>query len=210
VRDTGVGMASDVLEHALEPFFTTKAAGEGTGLGLSVVHGIITGHGGVMSIVSTPGKGTTVTIDLPAGDEVPGLAGEAATGDSGRPVLRILFVEDEPQLASMQRRQLEHLGYRVTVHTASLDALEDFRSRPNAFDLVITDDTMPRMTGTALAAEIQRVRPAMPVLMVSGGDRIDPSKPRPAGVRQVLLKPHTLNELDRAIREVMSTPAADA
>jgi CheY-like chemotaxis protein len=120
--------------------------------------------------------------------------------------VHILFVEDEASLARMQRRQLEHLGYDVTVHTASLEALEAFRASPGAFDLLITDDTMPRMTGTMLAAEVLRLRPELPVLMVSGGDRSDPAKPRPDGVRKVLLKPHTIDELQRAIEEVLPEP----
>ena len=203
VRDTGVGMTAEVLEHALEPFYTTKAAGEGTGLGLSVVHGIVRGLGGALEIASAPTTGTTVTIELPAGAGERADRAEAAAAPSPQRRIRILFVEDEAILATMQRRQLEHLGFAVTVHTSSPDALADFRARPDDFDLLLTDETMPRMTGTALTAEVLRVRPDLPVLMVSGGDRSDVSRPRPAGVRRVLSKPHTIDELEAAIREVM-------
>jgi len=204
VSDTGTGMTADMLEHALEPFYTTKPLGQGTGLGLSVVHGIVSSHGGAMEIRSAAGRGTTVVIDLP----VAGAAGPAGPSPSDAATarqVRILFVEDEEMLATMQRRQLEHLGFHVTAHTSSLEALEDFRSRPDAFELVITDDTMPRMTGSKLVEEIMRIRPALPVLMVSGGDRSDPSRTRPEGVRKVLRKPHTADELERAIHEVLAS-----
>jgi PAS domain S-box-containing protein len=203
VADTGAGMSPEVLERVLEPFFTTKPVGQGTGLGLSIVHGIVRTHRGVLEIASEPGRGTTVTITLPAA------AADPAAGDGGEPEvpaprrLHVLFVEDEQALALMQRRQLEHLGYEVTVHTSSLAALEDFRSRPDEFGLLITDDTMPRMTGRALAKEILAIRPGLPVLMVSGGERSDAATIAAIGIRGVLRKPHTADELDRAIRRVL-------
>jgi hypothetical protein len=203
VTDTGAGMPPEVLEHALEPFFTTKPPGQGTGLGLSVVHGIVTAHGGSMEIASQPGLGTSVTIDLPAASGEGAPPAGAAQEEHGARRLRVLFVEDDQVLAGMQRRQLEHLGFEVTAHTSSLEALEAFRARPDAFDLLVTDDTMPRMTGSALAREILAIRPGLPVLMVSGGDRTEPGKERPPGVGRVLRKPHTARELERAIREVL-------
>jgi hypothetical protein len=205
VTDTGRGMPPEVLEHALEPFFTTKAPGQGTGLGLSVVHGIVASHGGTMTIASESGRGTTITIDLPAEGAAPRASGAETSGDAEARRVRILFVEDEAVLAAMQRRQLEYLGFEVTVHTSSVEALEVFRARPDAFDLLITDDTMPRMTGSALAGEILGIRPDLPILMVSGGGRTEPGRERPPGVRKVLRKPHTLDELEKAIREVMGT-----
>jgi PAS domain S-box-containing protein len=208
VSDTGVGMAPEVLEHAFEPFFTTKGPGEGTGLGLSVVHGIVTAHGGAIVIDSAPGRGTAITIDLPAHAAGAGEPAPRDRGEAERGRIRILFVEDEETLATMQRRQLEYLGFDVTLRTSSLDALATFRSDPAAFDLMITDDTMPRMSGSALAEEVVRIRPDLPVLMVSGGDRSGPGKPKPAGVRKVLRKPHTLDELEAAIREVLAAGAA--
>jgi CheY-like chemotaxis protein len=207
VSDTGDGMPPDVLEHALEPFFTTKAPGQGTGLGLSVVHGIVKNHGGNLEITSEPGRGTTITIDLPAWTPSGATDSHAPSAAEEPRRVRVLFVEDEPVLALMQRRQLEHLGFEVTVHTSSIEALADFRTRPEAFDLLITDDTMPRMTGSDLAQEMVRLRPDLPVLMVSGGDRTEPGKARPAGVRRVLRKPHTGAELERAIREVLDPDA---
>lgn len=205
VSDTGFGMSADVLAHALEPFYTTKAPGEGTGLGLSVIHGIVRGHEGHLEITSAPGQGTTVAILLPAAGVAPAPSAEGVAGPATARGPRILFVEDEPILAHMQRRQLEHLGFEVTVHTSSLEALEDFRSRPRAFALMITDDTMPRMTGRVLAREVLGIRPDLPILMVSGGEAADAVALEAIGVRRLLRKPHSAVELERAIGEVLQT-----
>ena len=210
VSDTGAGMSAEVLERALEPFYTTKPPGQGTGLGLSIIHGIVRAHRGALEIASVPGGGTTVTITLPAGDAPAPVATPGALDAPARR-RRVLLVEDEPVLALMQRRQLEHLGYEVTVHTSSVEALEDFRSRPQAFALLITDDTMPGMTGRALASEVLALRPDLPVLMVSGGDGSDPRTVEAIGIRNVLRKPHSAAELGRAISNVLeggSSPAA--
>jgi PAS domain S-box-containing protein len=208
VADTGAGMSPEVLERVLEPFFTTKPVGQGTGLGLSIVHGIVLAHRGVLEIESQPGHGTTVTITLPAAVVPTASIPTDREAPAGRRV-HVLFVEDESALALMQRRQLEHLGYEVTVHTSSLEALEDFRSRPGAFGLLITDDTMPRMTGRVLAKEILAIRPDLPVLMVSGGDRADAGTIAAIGIRGVLRKPHTADELDQAIHRVLARAGKD-
>ncbi len=210
VSDTGAGMSAEVLERVLEPFFTTKPPGQGTGLGLSITHGIVRSHRGVLEIASIPGRGTTVSIILPAGDVPTSAATPAGREAPTRRGPHVLFVEDEPVLALMQRRQLEHLGFEVTVHTSSVEALEDFRSRPQAFALMITDDTMPRMTGRTLAKEILGIRPGLPVLMVSGGDAIDARTVEAIGIRKVLRKPHSAAELERAIEAVLGSGAAPA
>ena len=204
ISDTGSGMSPAVLDRALEPFFTTKPVGQGTGLGLSIVHGIVTAHRGALAIESVPGRGTTVSITLPgAAVAAPDVTRPASPGDPrDRP--HILFVEDEQVLALMQRRQLEHLGYPVTVHTSSIEALEDFRSRPDGFALLITDDTMPGMTGRALAREVLAIRPGIPVLMISGGEPVDRETLEAIGIRGVLRKPHTADELERAIRRALA------
>jgi PAS domain S-box-containing protein len=203
VSDTGVGMSPLVLERVLEPFYTTKPPGQGTGLGLSIVHGIVRAHRGVLEIASAPGRGTTVTITLPAGEAAAAAAIPERGDDPPRRRRHVLFVEDEPALAHMQRRQLEHLGYEVTAHTSSVEAFEDFRSRPQAFALLITDDTMPQMTGRALAREILALRPDLPVLMVSGGGSGDRREVEAIGIRKVLRKPHSAAELERAIGDVL-------
>jgi PAS domain S-box-containing protein len=208
VSDTGTGMGPEVLERVFEPFFTTKPVGQGTGLGLSIVHGIVTAHRGALEITSEPGRGTTVTITLPATEAT---APGPAPGKAGEPAAqrrRVLFVEDEPALAFMQRRQLQHLGYEATVHTSSLEALDDFRERPHAFALLITDDSMPGMTGRALAREALAVRPDLPILMVSGGERIDPGALRAIGIRGLLRKPYSAEELQRAILDALGARAA--
>jgi two-component system cell cycle sensor histidine kinase/response regulator CckA len=204
VSDTGTGMPPAVLERALEPFFTTKPPGQGTGLGLSVIHGIVRSHRGTLEIASVEGRGTTIAIVLPQGGDagIESLAGEESPKDEKRGP-HVLFVEDEPVLADMQKRQLEHMGFTVTTHTSSVQALADFRQRPDAFAIVITDDTMPQMRGLVLAREIHAIRPALPILMVSGGDNAQPQDLEAAGVRKVLRKPHTASELEQAIREVL-------
>jgi CheY-like chemotaxis protein len=202
VSDQGTGMPPEVIERVFEPFFTTKPAGQGTGLGLSVVHGIIREHGGSIEIESALGKGTTITIVLPPAPIQTHVTPVVAPS---RPtVARLLVVEDEEGLGRMQKRLLEGMGYHVTLHTASLDALEDFRARPDAFDLMVTDNTMPRMTGLQLTAEVHRIRPALPVLMVSGlAERADNLDLEELGVRVMLRKPHTSRQLDEAIRAAL-------
>jgi hypothetical protein len=208
VADTGTGIAPEVLEHVLEPFFTTKPPGAGSGLGLSVIHGIVRDHDGAIEITSAPGHGTMVDILMPA-------AGAAAAGAVGGPAVpavpaeakkpHILLVEDEEPLAAMERRLMEALGYAVTVHTSSLAALEDFRARPHAFDLLVTDNTMPHMTGLALAGELQRIRPDLRVLMISGlADVSDPEEMRRRGIHAMLRKPHTGRELESAIAALLA------
>jgi len=206
VSDTGSGMPPAVLERALEPFFTTKGPGEGTGLGLSVIHGIVRSHRGALEIRSGEGTGTTVTIVLPQAEGVASPAAETAAPAPQARGPHVLLVEDEVVLADMQKRQLEHLGFEVTVHTSSVQALEDFRSRPDAFAVLVTDDTMPRMRGSTLAREIHAIRPELPILMVSGGDGAPPREIAEAGVLKVLRKPHTLAELEQAIREAIPSP----
>ena len=207
VTDTGTGIPPEVRERIFEPFFTTKPPGEGTGLGLPVILGIVRSFDGAIAIESEPGRGTRVDVWLPAhepaADSAP--APEAAGAPQGR--RHVLFVDDEVVLAQLQRRQLEALGYRATVHTSSLEALEDFRRRPGDFDLMITDNTMPHMTGLELAAEIARIRPGLPVLMVSGyADNADAEILRASGVHATLRKPHTSRELEAALSALLAQP----
>jgi PAS domain S-box-containing protein len=200
VRDTGPGMPPDVAEHAFEPFYTTKPVGVGSGLGLSVVHGIVESSGGVLELDTGPGRGTTVHVFLPAA--APRAAAEEETGARGP---RLLVVEDEEALAALSRRQLENAGFRVAVFTSSLQALEAFRASPDAFDAVVTDNTMPRMTGMALAQEILRIRPGTRILLVSGlAETLDPGVIYAKGISGVLAKPHTGAALAQAVRDVLA------
>jgi PAS domain S-box-containing protein len=205
VVDTGVGMTSEVRSRLFEPFFTTKPVGRGSGLGLSVILGIVQSLQGAIDVTSEVGRGTRVDVWLPATHPGGESAASGAESAVTRPAAKhVLFVEDEPALASMERRQLEALGFRVTVHTSSEEALEDFRSRPEEFDFMITDNTMPRMTGLVLARHVTAVRPALPVLMVSGyADNAEVGVLHAHGVRAVLRKPHSAAELGEAIKSLL-------
>jgi len=168
VRDSGEGMPAETLKHVFEPFFTTKSPGEGTGLGLAVVHGIVRDHEGAIFIESEPGRGTTVTLYLPEHEVAleDSLAPPAelvrANGES------VLFIDDEIVLCRSVAGLLERLGYRVTARSDPTEALELFRRTPRAFDIVLTDLTMPGMTGVDLAREVLKIAPAKPVLVMSG------------------------------------------
>ena len=167
VRDTGTGMSAEVMDKIFDPFFTTKKLGEGTGLGLSVVHGIVKQHDGYVTVESEPGKGSTFTVYFP---KITGGLEADAVSDDTIPTgsERILFVDDEEALVEMGEDILAELGYEVTSRMSSREALALFKSDPSRFDLVITDQTMPDMTGVELAKEILAIRPDMPVIMCTG------------------------------------------
>jgi len=205
VADTGCGMTPEVIRHIFDPFFTTKPRGEGTGLGLSVVHGIVRAIGGVIAVQSEPGKGTTFDVIVPAAAagkrEGAGKAAAALPRGSGR----ILFVDDEEQIVNAFSAILGSLGYEVTPFTAGRPALEALRAGPDAYDLVITDYTMPKMTGIEIAAAVREIRPDIPVILCSGfvHDAMEEAARR-AGVRETLMKPLGAEELAAAIRRVLA------
>ena len=209
VRDSGSGMPRAVLDRAFEPFFTTKGKSSGTGLGLSMVHSIVKSHAGAVELASEPGRGTTVSCFFPA----LGITPEEERLASGEPPLgegeRVLLVEDETSLATMNGRRLAELGYRVTAETDAVQALATVRERPDAFDLVISDYLMPQLLGVDLAREIHSLRPALPIVLLTGFIENLPAEAiRAAGVRRVLKKPVTLRELGVALREVLSAKPA--
>jgi CheY-like chemotaxis protein len=173
VADTGEGMGEEIAARVFEPFFTTKPAGEGTGLGLSVVHGIVHSHGGEITVKSTPGQGSVFQILLPAAEkEAPGQATEPGA-DGGARGERVLVVDDEPEIVRMLTRMLESRGYRATAFTSSEQALAEFRRDPGAFDAIITDQTMPHVTGLALARAVRELRPEVPVIITTGyGEKV--------------------------------------
>jgi two-component system, cell cycle sensor histidine kinase and response regulator CckA len=205
VKDTGPGMDAWTLERVFDPYFTTKEVGKGTGLGLSVVRGIVTKHEGTIAVRSEPGKGTTFDVYLPR------IEGQATTEvEAERPLPkgteRILFVDDEAALADIGRMGLEFLGYAVVAKTDSVEALEIFRAQPEQFDLVITDYTMPRMTGLELAKEIMRVRPDIPVIVCTGyNERTSEEESKKVGVCAFVVKPVSVVGLGETIREVLKT-----
>ncbi len=208
VRDTGCGMPAKVKKRAFEPFFTTKPENEGIGLGLAVVRGIILHHGGAIYMESTPKRGTTMDIFLPLAEqevaEEPLPPGALPRGSE-----RVMLVEDEPALAELGREMLESLGYEVVVRTSPIEAIRAFELMPQQFDLLITDQTMPRMTGETLVRDIFRIRPDLPVIMMTGfSHTMNADKARALGVRAFLHKPLLLRDLAPAIRRALDKAAS--
>ena len=202
VRDTGCGMSPEVQERIFEPFFTTKDVGEGTGLGLATVHGIVSGHGGTITVSSRCGRGTTFTVYLPQRERAP-----APTTLAAVPFLQeqgcALMIDDEAMLVQLGCTQLKRLGYEAVGCTDSRVALDTFRAAPTRFDFVITDSTMPGMTGMTLARELQRLRPDLPVILCSGShEDLDPERAAARGIAAILPKPWTPQELARTIQQV--------
>jgi PAS domain S-box-containing protein len=206
VRDTGHGMSKDTRERAFMPFFTTKPVGEGTGLGLSVVRGIAIGLGGAITMESEEGKGTSFDVYLPVLEmslieEAPG-AKALARGNGER----ILFVDDEAMLSSLWFRRLSSLGYEVVVKCDAPEALAEFGAAPKRFDLVITDQTMPQITGLELAARILRICPDVPIILMTGySDTVTPEMVSEKGVRELVMKPIMAADFSQIIRRVLDT-----
>jgi CheY-like chemotaxis protein len=208
VRDTGAGIPVDVVDRVFEPFFTTKGIGEGTGMGLAIVHGIVTSHGGAMAVDSTLGEGTTFTLYLPqmAQDPAPPAAPPAPVVPQGKG--RLLLVDDEEVLARLGQALLERLGYEVAAYTSSLAALEAFQAEPSRFDLIITDQTMPVMSGATLVAELRHIRPDIPIILCTGFSHLmNAEKAEALGVDAFVLKPGVTQELAATIQQVLENRA---
>lgn len=208
VSDNGCGIAKDDLEHIFEPFFTTKDSGRGTGLGLSVVHGIVTNHGGAIDVQSKVGTGTTFRVYLPpAGADVPE-ADEPAKSprdDSAR----ILLADDEPKLLRVLSRGLERCGFSVTALADPADAIEALRGAPSQFDVFVTDLDMPGMDGIEASRQVRALRPEMPIVLCSGFmDAADLQRANESGVTKVLGKPVLATEMAATIRELIATSAS--
>jgi signal transduction histidine kinase/ActR/RegA family two-component response regulator len=206
VKDEGVGMESAVLERIFEPYYTTKEPGKGTGLGLSVIHGIVKNHGGFITVESASGRGSTFNVYLPALEdvEVETESGACPPSDGGHE--RILLVDDEVPIVEMLKAMLEKLGYRVTARFNGPDALEILQAQPDQFDLVITDMTMPQMTGDRLARRVWEIRPDIPVILCTGyNEMISEDKASAMGIRKFLLKPVDKEELAIAIRSALES-----
>jgi signal transduction histidine kinase/CheY-like chemotaxis protein len=207
VRDNGQGMTPQVLERIFDPYYTTKKQGKGTGLGLSVTHGIIKNHGGDISVSSQPGVGSTFSVYLPVIDDVDLEIEPAETAGATNGNERILLVDDEAQIIDIERRILERLGYKVTSKTDSEEALEEFSARPEQFDLVITDMTMPKITGDRLARRLMDINPQIPVIMCTGfNEAITEEKALAMGIDKFVMKPVIKDELACAIRTVLDNP----
>ena len=212
VKDSGVGMDAGVRGRVFEPFFSTRPKGAGTGLGLSMVHSIVTAHEGAVDVDSAPGRGTTVTCFFPALPAAPAdERREAALAPQGQGE-RVLLVDDEPSLAAMNKRRLEALGYAATVDSDAERALETFRARPAAFDLVISDYLMPRLAGLDFARAIHNARPEVPIALLTGYIEDLPEETlRAAGIRRLIAKPVLLPELAAAVHDLLAarTPIAE-
>ena len=203
VGDTGSGMDSTMLERIFEPYYTTKEKGVGTGLGLSVVHGIVQSHGGVIDVFSEPGRGSVFDVYFPR-IEKDILSEKKSDIPMSKGNEKVLFVDDEEVLVSLVRRMLEHLGYDVTTRTNSMEALDLFRSQHDRFDLVMTDLTMPYMTGDVLVQELLKIRPDIPVVLCTGfSEKISEERAREIGVRAFVLKPIVLKDFSKTIRKVI-------
>jgi CheY-like chemotaxis protein len=203
VSDTGVGMTKEVLERAFDPFFTTKRPGEGSGMGLSVVHGIVKNAQGAITAYSEVGKGSTFNVFFPGVE-----AEESSVKVTPEPVAtgreRVLLVDDEEMQVQSIRNMLERLGYTVVAMTDSTEALSLFRKDPRAFDLVITDQTMPQLTGVRLAEELLRIRPDLPVVLCTGfSEMVDADGAQAAGICQFLMKPFSLRDMGETIRRAL-------
>ena len=205
VSDTGIGIETGLLDKIFDPFFTTKPTGEGTGMGLSVVHGIVRSHGGEITVDSKPGDGTVFSVFLPRIDQL----AESETEDRLKPVPtgneRILFVDDEEAVVRAGEKMLKRLGYQVESMTNPVDALTAFRDRPDQYDLVITDMTMPNLTGDNLAKEVIKIHSRTPVIICTGfSHRIDEQKAHNMGIRGYIMKPFVIRDLAETIREALS------
>lgn len=207
MSDTGHGMEADVMQRIFDPYFTTKKAGEGTGMGLSVVQGIIKCHGGAIRVYSEPGQGTSFHIFLPRVEEA--FCQESVKDESiYRGTEHILFVDDEAMLTELGQELLASLGYTITATTNSHDALKFFSSDPCAFDLVMTDMTMPGYTGLELSGELMSIRPDIPIILCTGFcEQIHEKLALESGIRHFLMKPYSLSTLSITIRNALKKAA---
>jgi len=204
VRDTGIGISKDVKEKIFDPFFTTKEKGKGTGMGLSVVHGIVNGMGGAIKLYSKPGEGTQFDIYFSAektdySDKTIMAQSTLQCGNE-----RILLVDDEKEILSMEKQMLERLGYRVSSRTSSVEALEAFKNNPDSFDLVITDLAMPNMPGDKLVSELLKIKLDTRIILCTGfSEKMTPETAMEIGINEVLLKPILMKDLAKKIRTVL-------
>jgi len=204
VSDNGPGIPRNVMNNIFEPYFTTKEKGKGTGLGLAVVYGIVKEHNGDIKVYSEEGEGTTFNVYLPLIKKSiePIVNGRVLVLPTGTE--RLLLVDDEESVVRLEKQMLERLGYNVDTQSNSIDALEMFKANPNNYDLVVTDMTMPNMTGDKLAKEILSVRPGMPIIICTGfSERINKEQAEGIGVSGFLMKPVVKSEMAQMVRKVL-------
>ncbi len=205
VEDSGIGIDQKYLDRIFDPYFTTKEVGKGSGMGLAVVHGIVKSHDGMITVESIPGEGCKFNVYFPKikasiqekSEDIEPLQ----TGSE-----KILVVDDEESMTKMTKQRLQRLGYMVVAKTSSLEALELFRSQPDEFDLVITDQTMPKLTGEKLTEKLMAIRPDIPIILCTGySSKMDAEKANCAGIRAFIMKPVDTKKLAKTIREVLDS-----
>jgi len=203
VKDTGHGISTENIDRIFDPYFTTKDKGEGTGLGLAVVQGIVKTHNGAITAESRPGEGMAFHVLLPVIEVEPEAERTPAAGLSMGSE-RVLLVDDENDLVEIGRLLLERLGYSVATRTSSIEALELFKSDPGKFQLVITDMTMPNMTGDLLARRMLEIRPDIPIVLCTGySERMSEAWAREIGITAFVMKPIVIQELSKIIRKAL-------
>ena len=204
VSDTGKGISPQIIDRIFDPFFTTKEVGKGSGMGLSVVQGIIKSCGGSISVESEPGKGTTANLFFPVIEGESVLESKPVVEESPTGNERILFIDDEKSIVIMAREMLEQLGYQVETKMSPVEALELFRSKPDEFDLVITDMAMPKMTGDILVKKILTIRPDIPIILCTGfSERISEENADEVGIKAFLSKPLVMRKFAVTVRQVL-------
>ena len=205
VSDTGIGMEQQILDRIFDPYFTTKKKGKGTGLGLSVVHGIVKSFGGYIRSESTPGKGSVFEVFLPTISVPESIKDPSSTEHQfKRGSEKVLLVDDESQIIQMETQRLEYLGYQVTSRTNPNDALELFEKDPDYFDLIITDMTMPKMTGGELSGKIREIKPDMPIIICTGySEKVNADTIKEMNIQGFIQKPILLGEISNLIRKVL-------
>lgn len=205
ISDSGIGISPEVIQKIYLPYFTTKETGKGTGMGLSIVHGIVKGYGGFVTVYSKLNEGTVFNVFLPVAKEAMLTAHETSeqcpTGKE-----RILFIDDEQMLTKMGKDMLERLGYHVTTCNISIEGLETFQNDPHSFDLIITDQTMPDMTGADIAKKMLQIRPDIPIILCTGYSTIiSEQAAKDIGIKEFALKPLAKKDIAKLIRKVLDT-----
>jgi CheY-like chemotaxis protein len=196
-------MDSETIDRIFDPYFTTKEQDKGTGMGLAVVHGIIKGHGGGIRVQSKRGKGTRFDIFFPVMDrQMESETAELKALPTGNE--HILFIDDEETLIDLAESMLKKLGYRVETRTRPDEALEIFGAAPHKFDLVISDMTMPGMTGDSLASELMKIRSDIPIIICTGySEKIDEQRAKGLGIKGLIMKPFTIRSLSKTVRDAL-------
>jgi CheY-like chemotaxis protein len=204
VSDTGSGIPQPVLDRMFDPFYTTKGVGEGTGLGLSLVHGIVADLGGAIDVSTVLGQGTAFTVRLPIAGIAPARQADVAVELPRGRGQAVMIVDDETALVALAEEMLAELAYEPVGFSSSLTALEAFRNAPQRFDIVLTDETMPDFTGTDLAREIRLQRPDIPIVLMSGysGAQLQ-TRARAAGIREILRKPLRSDDIAKCFGRIL-------